>query len=114
MEDSINRFYKRQNALVKKHERMARGYVTRLNKNGTFEQVPDSKAGGVGLRLILLTALLFMGFKAMVYVGLGTDSYMEHVDALNQGSRYEKVGAWFMQVDPVTAKLGEFASRIRS
>ena len=114
MEDSLVSYHKRRRALMRKHERMSRGYVTRLNRNGTFEQVPDSKASGVGLKIILLAAVVFFGFKVLLFVGLGAETYQGHVDTLNAGTPYEKVGAWFMQVDPVTAKVAEVAALLRS
>ncbi len=110
MEDALNSFYKRQNRVQKKHDRMAKGYVTKLDKNGVFVQVPDKKAGAFGLRMMFLSALVFMGFKAMLLTGLGTEAYQGHVDTLNQASSYEQVGAWFMQIDPITAKIAEIAS----
>jgi len=112
MEDALNSFYKRQQRVQKKHARMAQGYKTKLDKNGVFVQVPDSKTGSYGLRIMMWSALVFMAFKAFLLTGLGTADYEGHVAALAQGTSFEQVGAWFMQIDPVTAKISELAGLV--
>lgn len=115
MEDSLSSYQRRQAAVRRKHERMAQGYVTKLDKKtGTYVQVPDSKAPGFSLRLIIIAALVFTGFKVVLLTGLGAEDYGTHVSSLAEGSTYEKVGAWFMQVDPVTAQISDFVSLVLS
>ena len=110
MEDALHSYNRRQEAIRRKHERMAKGYVTKLHKNGTYVQVPDSKVGGTSFRMILWAAAAFVLFKGFVLAWLGQASYEAHLDTLSHGSLYEQVGAWFMQVDPVTAQLSGFLS----
>lgn len=115
MEDALRSYNRRQDAIRRKHERMAKGYVTKLdNKTGIYVQVPDSKAAGVSLRLFVWAALVFFGFKVLVLGFLGQADYLANVETLAQGTLYERVGAWFMQVDPVTAKLAELVSLLVS
>lgn len=114
MSDALTNFRKRDAALRKKHIRMARGYRNRLNRNGVIIQEPDSKIGGVALRLLVLATVLFIGFKVMVLSGLGPETYTQHVAKLAEGTVYERAGAWLMQIDPMTARLSEMVSALLS
>jgi hypothetical protein len=112
MEDALARFAKRQAALRRKHTRLARGYVTRLDRNGTFVQVPDSKSRGIALRGLLWSGVVFMAFKVFLLTGLGPEAYQSHLYTLEQGSAFERAGRWLMQIDPVTASLAQLISRL--
>lgn len=105
MEDALRNFNKRQQAVYRKHSRMARGYVTKLDRSGVFLQVPDSKAHGIGLRVMLLAVAAFFASKVLILGWLGADLYLGHVVDLRHGSGLEQVGAWLMQVDPLTGHL---------
>ncbi|KUF09240.1 hypothetical protein [Pseudoponticoccus marisrubri] len=102
MDDALRNFQKRQQAVHRKHLRMARGYVTKLDRTGVFVQTPDNKAAGFGLRTLLLVVLAFALFKIGVLAYLGEEVYAGHVEALRAGSVFEQAGAWLMQADPVT------------
>ncbi|MBP0483802.1 hypothetical protein [Sagittula salina] len=110
MEDALNRYRHREDAVRRKHARLAKGYVTKLDRNGVYVQVPDSKAGGMSLRVVLYAAVIFFGFKVMILTGLGEADYGASLQALSQGSLFERAGAWMMQADPLTAKLSELVS----
>lgn len=98
-------FHKRGQALRRKHVRMSQGYVTKMDRNGLIVQVPDNKAGGIGLGLFLRGALILLAFKVLTLGWLGEERYQYHVETLSQGAMHERAGAWVMQVDPVTRKL---------
>ncbi|WP_305969887.1 MULTISPECIES: hypothetical protein [unclassified Mameliella] len=108
MDDAQRSFYKREQALRRKHVRMSHGYVTRMNRNGVIEQVPQSRMSGLGLHLILRLAVAVMLFKVVALAWLGDAKYAGHIERLSQGVIYEKVGAWILQVDPVTRMLADF------
>ncbi|EBA06285.1 hypothetical protein [Sagittula stellata] len=115
MEEALTSYKRREQALRRKHERMARGYVTKLDKKtGNYVQVPVGQSGGMGLRLMLLAAAAFIAFKTLVLTFIGVGAYQAHVDTLAGGSTFEQVGAWLMQIDPLTAKLAEFGSLLVS
>lgn len=105
MSDAQIEFRKRGHALRKKHLRMARGYHNRLDRNGVILQEPDGQLGAIALRLLSFVIVLFMGFKVMVLTGLGSSAYALNLAHLDQGTIFERIGAWFMQVDPITAGL---------
>ncbi|MBV2359943.1 hypothetical protein KUH32_09165 [Thalassococcus sp. CAU 1522] len=114
MEDALRKFELRQRALVKKHHRMARGYVTVLSRNGIFLQQPDNKVGSNAARVFALLLVFFLAFKGFLIAGLGTDVYMGHVDALMSGSLSEQVGGWLMQMDPVSTAFSNLFSPLLS
>ncbi|WP_246107308.1 hypothetical protein [Puniceibacterium confluentis] len=45
----------------------------------------------------------FVGFKTFLLIKLGESEYLTHVSTLSQGGGLEKVGAWLMGIDPLTA-----------
>ncbi len=105
MEGSLRSFDKRQKAVRRKHMRMARGYVTKIDSNNLIHQRPDNKVGGIGLRFLFLLALAFLGFKTLIFAGLGPEPYAERVSQLQLGSHFEQAGAWLMYPDPITVIL---------
>lgn len=108
MVDAQRNFYKRERSLRRKHTRMARGYVTKIDKNGVIVQTPDSKAGGIGLRIVVMVAFALIGLKVLILSFLGADSYGAHLAVLEASDALpQKLGAWLMQSDPVTGFIVE-------
>ncbi len=110
MSDAMTNFRKREDALRRKHMRMAQGFKTKMDRSGLIVQVPDNKLGGVGFRLILKLLLLVMAFKVLALSWLGQEAYLAQLDKLAGGAVYEQAGAWIMQIDPVTGKLAELVA----
>ena len=107
MIDAQRDFQKREKSLRRKHIRMARGYVTKMDKSGVIIQKPDNKVGGFGLRLLVLLAMGLFVFKGFVLAGLGAEEYAARLTDLQSGETVQQVGAWLMQVDPVTGFIAE-------
>lgn len=107
MDSALSQFEKRKKTLRRKHERMARGYRNKLDRNGVILQMPDNKAPGMTLRLLLLVALAFIGFKTFLLAGLGEEDYLSRVAQLESGNGFEQAGAIAMRIDPATALLAE-------
>ena len=111
MENTLEEFRKRQHAITRKHTRMARGYVNKLDKtSGVIVQQPDSKTGGVGLGILLKLAAGLMVLKVLTLSWLGTEVYEGHVAELRAGSSIEQAGAFVMQIDPVSARAAALLS----
>jgi hypothetical protein len=111
VEDTLRDFDKRQREIRRKHIRLAKGYVTKLDGNGVFLHVPENKAAQKsGLRLLLLGAMVVFGFKILTLSWLGIEDYSAHLATLEQGSALEKAGAWIMQIDPLTEKVAGLAA----
>jgi hypothetical protein len=107
MIDAQRNFYKRERSLRRKHKRMARGYVTKLDKNGVIVQKPDNKVKGFGARMLVLLATCFVVFKAFILANLGSEEYLARLAGLQTGETYQQVGAWLMQIDPVTGFIAQ-------
>lgn len=113
MENSLLEFQKRHKAVSRKHARLSRGYVTRVDrKSGVITHEPESTSGAAGLKTLMILIPGFLLFKVFILAWLGADAYQQHVQELAFGSDFEKAGAWLMQMDPITAKLSAFFSAL--
>lgn len=110
MDSALRNFEKRKKTVRRKHTRMARGYVTKMNREGLMVQRPDNKVGGFAKRLLFLAIIGFVGFKTLLLAGLGEADYIERVATLENGSVYEQAGAFLMQIDPVTKVIADLVS----
>lgn len=107
MDDTFKDFNKRHRAVTRKHRRLAQGYVTKLNRNGVIEHKPlnQSKAFTMkGFAFLILGLLIFKGY---LLAGLGAEDYQTHVAALSNGNMFEQLGAWLMQVEPVSRLIAD-------
>ena len=106
MESALRSFERRQRAVTQKHRKLARGYVTRLNRNGVIEHKPLRKVKLPRLGGLLIALMFFLVFKGAMLASLGVAHYGEHVALLRDGSLADKLGAWVLGVDPVTLWIG--------
>lgn len=107
MEDTLYSFENRQKAVRRKHTRMAKGYVTKLNKHGVFVHEPDHKASGYVMRKLLIVLMGLLTFKSFVLFWLGSEIYQGKVDALSAGTAVDRAGAFLMQIDPISAQFAQ-------
>ncbi|MGR3375252.1 hypothetical protein [Salipiger abyssi] len=107
MDRALRNFDKRQREVTARHRRLAQGYVTKVNRNGTIEHKPIRRvrASGISVRLALLAGLCFFVFKAFLLAGLGAEEYALRIGHLANGTLIERAGAWLMGADPVTTAL---------
>lgn len=102
METVQKNFLRRQRGIRKKHRKMAAGYVTTVNKADVIEHHPRKSMSGLSLRPIVILALVFTAFKISVVVKLGEAEYLKRLEALAAGDTVDAIGAFVMQIDPVT------------
>ena len=102
MDDAIRKFEKRHKAVTKRHRQMARGYVTKLGRNGVIQHQPRRQLPGLSLNAILMLIAGLLAFKSFLFVSLGEADYQSRIDALAQGTVIERTGAFIMQIDPAT------------
>ncbi len=109
MVETHNDFVKRLNSLGRKHNKMTYGYTTKVTKDGLIVVKPRARRvrGGGGLKLLLLVAVGFFGFKAFTLATVGPVTYNERLAELEGGSVIEQVGAKALAIDPVTSALVE-------
>lgn len=106
MANSFASFDKRLGKINRKNRKLARGYRNTLVANGTIQPQPVPHVYVPVKGILLLIAGCFV-FKAFMFASVGPVSYGDRVDLLAQGTQVERVGAWLMQVDPVTGFLAE-------
>lgn len=102
MESVQKNFLRRQRGIRKKHSQMAAGYVTTVNKAGVIEHHPRRSLGRFTLRPIVILAVVFTAFKISLVLKLGEAEYLARLEALASGDTTDTIGAFVMQIDPVT------------
>ncbi|WP_324751791.1 hypothetical protein [Roseovarius sp. Pro17] len=84
------------------HSRLAHGYEAKVGRDGLIVFRPKRRRRGVPLRSLIILIAAFVGFKVLVLMQIGDISYQERVNALASGTAPERIGAFAMQIDPVT------------
>ncbi len=107
MDKAVAEFEKRHRAVTARHRRLAEGYVTALNRNGTIEHKPIRRIPFFRARTVVLTLAVFFCFKAYLLFALGAEGYESHLAQLASGTTAEKAGAWAMAIDPASLWLSE-------
>ncbi|GKY87263.1 hypothetical protein [Sinisalibacter aestuarii] len=102
-EANFQDFQRRLREIDQRHKRLSVGYVRLVERDGLLVPV-DAKPmrrrfNPRGVAIILAMFLVFKGFL-LFYLGPGT--YASRVGALEEGTVFERMGAWIMQADPVT------------
>ncbi|MCA0907561.1 MULTISPECIES: hypothetical protein [Ruegeria] len=105
-------FTQRVNRLNKKHQKMSRGYRATMRKDGLVVMKPQRVSSAVPARVLLLTLLSVVAFKAFLLSSLGPTGYQYRIDSLNEGTSVEKAGAWVMQIDPVSQAIAVQLNKI--
>lgn len=100
-------FDHRLDKLGRKHEKLAKGYVTKLGADGLIRAVPRAgrarNRNGYSLLLAVLVGSFF--FKALMLSSAGPETYEKRLSALQNGTLIERAGAAALAVDPITESL---------
>ncbi|KIN60238.1 hypothetical protein Z945_1206 [Sulfitobacter noctilucae] len=112
MVETHNDFAQRLKQLGRKHNKMTHGYTTKVTKDGLIVVKPRARRvrGMGGIKLLLIVAVGFIGFKAFTLASVGPVTYNERLSELQNGSAVEQVGAKVLAIDPVTSALVEGVS----
>lgn len=105
-------FDKRLKRIVRKHDRMQKGYVKTVTSDGLIVARPRvyrPKFPLKGLVVLIVAGFLFKGF---LFASLGEAAYGERVTSLKTGSVMEQAGAWVMQADPATVMIADMLKGI--
>ncbi len=105
-------FDARMERILRKHQRLSRGYVTRVTKDGLIVARPRRRIGRyIPWRSVLGLLIIGMVFKVLMFVNLGQTAYEERVARLASGTQVEQVGAYLLAADQATlwlaAKINE-------
>lgn len=93
---------KRLTRIDAKRRSIAKGAVYSVNQDGLIIARPRRTGLRFPLRgLFFAIAGLFI-FKVGVMLALGAATYADRIAALNDGTIFERAGAWVMTADPAT------------
>lgn len=105
-------FEKRLRRIVRRHRRMERGVVHRVDSNGLIVARPRIYTPRFPLAGLLMLAGTWFVFKGFLLAHLGDVTYAERVSQLSDGSLVEKIGAWVMQADVVTVYIAQLMTQL--
>lgn len=98
---------KRLRRVVRTHDRMrANGVVHRVGRDGLIRTRPRLIRPRFPYKLLLAIVVLFIAFKTLMFVQMGSTDYAVKVQDLRAGGVVEQIGAVLMQEDRVTTTLG--------
>lgn len=96
-------FDARMARIVRNHQRLSKGYVTRVTKDGLIVARPRSRfAPSLPWRSVLGLLIVGMAVKVMMFVNLGPEAYEARVARLAAGTQVEQVGAYLLAADRAT------------
>ena len=107
MSNAYQGFDNRLKKIGRKRARMARGYVSKVGRDGLIVFRPKRNEGGFPIRGLALLVIGFFCFKGLVLAHLGQETYTTRVDQLGSGSVVEQAGAFVMQADPVSQFIAQ-------
>jgi len=109
MTNAYDGFDKRLRRIGRTRARMARGYTSKVSKDGLIVFRPGrEKRSGFPLKGLLLLVFGFFCFKALIIAHLGETVFTQRVSTLATGSVIEQGGAFMMQADPVSLTLAQY------
>ncbi len=107
----FDEFDRRMRRITRRHTQLSKGYVTSVNDDGLVVAKPRRRFSRGTLRGVAIVMIVLMGFKGFLHFQLGAADYAQRVEALSNGSFFEKAGAVLMAADPITVWLaGQFAN----
>ena len=113
MNDKQEMFDERYRRVLKRHRQLSRGYVTKLGKNGVIAHQPIGQFRDVvSFKALLLPVGIFVFLKACMVTVLGEEAYAAQVEALRNGGFGEQLGAFVMQMDPLTWPIAQLLGSV--
>lgn len=99
-------FDKRLEKILRKHQKMSRGYVPTLTEDGLIVATPRRRVR-LPWRAGLFLLVVVISFKAFLLAAIGTAAYQDRIAGLQAGTQVERAGAWVMTADPLTVWLSD-------
>jgi len=98
-------FHARIDKVERNRACLARGYAATVGRDGLIVFRPRRRRAALPIRGFALSVAGFFCFKAVVLLHLGTFAYQDRGNALAAGNVAEQIGAWIMQIDPVSRAI---------
>lgn len=108
MSDAFQEFDTRLKTIGRKRTKLARGYVSKVGKDGLIIFRPKRRKAGIPLRGLVYMLFGFMFFKAVIIAHLGLPLYGDRLAQLSEGSVIELAGSVVMQPDPVSLTMASY------
>ena len=112
MIETHDKFIERLTLLGVKHERMTRGYSTRVRNDGLIVVKPRRARIASPFRGLALLLAGFFVFKTFTLAAIGPITYNERLATLESGNLLERGGAWALAIDPLTEALASFTGPV--
>lgn len=115
---NFDSFDRRMARINKNQERLSKGYVTRVTRDGLIVARPRrTLLGMIPWRFILALLVIGVGAKVALYTNMGPETYQTEVARLAVGTQFEQVGAYVLSADQATVwlsgKVQEILAQIR-
>lgn len=108
MVETHDHFVNRLTLLGRKHQQLTHGYTTKVGKDGLIVVRPKRTARNAsGLKVVVLAVALFFTLKLLMVIMVGPASYQDRLSGLENGTVFERTGAYLMGIDPVTQKVSD-------
>lgn len=105
---NFDSFDRRMARIQKNHQRLSKGYVTRVTRDGLIVARPRrSLLTTLPMRLLLVVLVVGMATKVVLYTNMGAETYQVEVARLAVGTQFEQVGAYILSADQATIWLSE-------
>ncbi len=103
-------FVQRLSRIGKNHEKLAYGHATAMGSDGLIVAVPRREKTHNMARSLFLCLIVMWAFKVFMHANLGAVAYQDRVSVLQNGTAFQRVGAYAMVADPVTVWFANFAT----
>ena len=110
--ETHDHFVNRLTQLGRKHEKMTRGYSTKVGKDGLITVTTKRSRRGFPIKGLFLLVLGFFAFKAFMLASVGPVTYNERLAKLENGTIIEQAGAKVLGIDPVTEAIASVAGPV--
>lgn len=111
---NFDKFDKRMARIMRNHERLSKGYVTKVTRDGLIVARPRrTLLDFIPWRTILILLIAAMAAKVFLYVQLGPEAYEARVANLAVGTELEKVGAYVLSADQATLWLASKVEELK-
>lgn len=110
MKDGYAHFDSRLERLDARKAALREGHRVDVDENGLMKLIPTgARRRQIGrlmpVRAFMIMNAVLLGFKAFLLYNLGFADYAAKVTELEAGATMDQVGAWLMQIEPVTLWL---------
>jgi hypothetical protein len=100
-------FQKRMRQIERRHSQLSKGYLMTVTHDGLVVPQPRRVNLRLPLRALVATAVAVLLFKSLALAVLGGAAYDTRISTLSSGTFSERLGAVFLQSDPVSRFVGD-------